>query len=192
MFDPWVRKIPWSRKMATHSSILPWKNPWQKSLEGYSPWGCKEWDMTDWLTVHFRPQLIVPRLINSTEEIWLSTDMQRSANSPEDGPEVSSEKRSNRFLWCSLYPATPAIQTLTAPEKVGWRWWEGAGDLHKRIGVVTSGPLLSVPAPARDAPGTPGLPCWGPAAPGPSWHSTMGGWEVRREQGRHDNEIPML
>ena len=26
--DPWVGKIPWRRKMATHSSILAWKIPW--------------------------------------------------------------------------------------------------------------------------------------------------------------------
>ena len=30
-FNPWVRKIPWRRKMATHSSILAWKiNPMDK------------------------------------------------------------------------------------------------------------------------------------------------------------------
>ena len=27
-FNPWVGKIPWKRKMATHSSILTWKIPW--------------------------------------------------------------------------------------------------------------------------------------------------------------------
>ena len=27
-FDPWVRKIPWSRKWHPHSSILAWKTPW--------------------------------------------------------------------------------------------------------------------------------------------------------------------
>ena len=26
-FDPWVRKIPWRKKMATYSSILAWKTP---------------------------------------------------------------------------------------------------------------------------------------------------------------------
>ena len=26
-FDPWVRKIPWRKKMATYSSILAWKIP---------------------------------------------------------------------------------------------------------------------------------------------------------------------
>ena len=26
--------------------------PGQRSLVGYSPWGCKEWDMTQWLNIH--------------------------------------------------------------------------------------------------------------------------------------------
>ena len=35
--------------MATHSSILNWRMPphRQRSLEGCSPWGCKESDMTE-------------------------------------------------------------------------------------------------------------------------------------------------
>ena len=33
-------------EMATHSSILAWKIHGQRSLEGYSPWGRKESDMT--------------------------------------------------------------------------------------------------------------------------------------------------
>ena len=34
--------------MATHSSILGWRNPHgQRSLVGYSPWGHKESDMTE-------------------------------------------------------------------------------------------------------------------------------------------------
>ena len=35
---PWVRKIPWRRGMATHSSVLAWRNPWTEE-PGYSPWG---------------------------------------------------------------------------------------------------------------------------------------------------------
>ena len=27
-FDPWVRKIPLEKEMATHSSILAWRIPW--------------------------------------------------------------------------------------------------------------------------------------------------------------------
>ena len=33
--------------MATHSSILAWEIPWQRSLVGYSPWGQKELDTTE-------------------------------------------------------------------------------------------------------------------------------------------------
>ena len=36
--------------MATHSSVLAWRIPWQRDLVGYSLWGCKELDMTKQLT----------------------------------------------------------------------------------------------------------------------------------------------
>ena len=39
--------------MATHSSILAWKIPWAEELMGYSPWGHKESDMTERLTLSF-------------------------------------------------------------------------------------------------------------------------------------------
>ena len=34
------------KEMATHSSILAWKIPWMEEPGRYSPWGCKESDMT--------------------------------------------------------------------------------------------------------------------------------------------------
>ena len=37
--------------MATHPSILAWRIPWTEELAGYSPWGCKESDTTEWLTL---------------------------------------------------------------------------------------------------------------------------------------------
>jgi len=33
-FDPWVRKIPLEEGMATHSSILAWRNPWTEEPGG--------------------------------------------------------------------------------------------------------------------------------------------------------------
>ena len=34
-FNPWIRKIPWSRKwLPTHPSILAWKIPWAKEPGG--------------------------------------------------------------------------------------------------------------------------------------------------------------
>ena len=45
---------PLEEGMATHSSIhfLPGESHGQRSLEGYSPWGCRESDMTDQLSMH--------------------------------------------------------------------------------------------------------------------------------------------
>ena len=36
--------------MAIHSGVLAWEFHEQRSLEGYSPWGHKEWDMTKGLS----------------------------------------------------------------------------------------------------------------------------------------------
>ena len=52
----WVRSLGWEDtleyEMATHSSILAWNIPWTEELVGYSPWGCKELDMTEQLSTH--------------------------------------------------------------------------------------------------------------------------------------------
>ena len=40
-FDPWVRKIPWRRKWQPTPVFLPGQSHGQRSLEGYSPRGCK-------------------------------------------------------------------------------------------------------------------------------------------------------
>ena len=51
-FNPWVGKIPWSRKWQLTPVFLPGKFQGQRSLADYSPWGDKESDMTDWLSTH--------------------------------------------------------------------------------------------------------------------------------------------
>ena len=38
---------PLEKEMAIRSSILAWRIPRRRSLAGYSPWGCKELDMTE-------------------------------------------------------------------------------------------------------------------------------------------------
>ena len=40
------------KEIATHSSILAGKSREQRSLVGYSPWGCKESHTTVWLSKH--------------------------------------------------------------------------------------------------------------------------------------------
>ena len=48
-FDPWVGKIPWRRKWQSTPVLLPGKSHGKRSLVGYSPWGRKELDTTEWL-----------------------------------------------------------------------------------------------------------------------------------------------
>ena len=50
-FDSWVGKIPPEKDTATHSSILDGESHIQRNLVGYSPWGRKESDTTEWLTL---------------------------------------------------------------------------------------------------------------------------------------------
>ena len=49
-FDPWVMKI-WRRKWLPTPVVLPGKSHGQRGLTGYSPWGHKELDPSDWLTL---------------------------------------------------------------------------------------------------------------------------------------------
>ena len=55
MQETWVLSLGWKdpleEGMATHPSILAWKSHGQSSLAGYSPWGHKELDTTEQLTL---------------------------------------------------------------------------------------------------------------------------------------------
>ena len=51
-FNSWVRKIPWRRKWLPPPRFLPGKFHGQRSLAGYSPWGLRESDTTEWLSFH--------------------------------------------------------------------------------------------------------------------------------------------
>ena len=50
-FNPWVGKIPWSKKWQPTPVFSPREFHGQRSLAGYSPWGHKESDRTEWLTL---------------------------------------------------------------------------------------------------------------------------------------------
>ena len=51
-FDPWFRKISWRGKWHATPVFLPGKFCSQRSLMGYSPWGRKESDTAEWLSMH--------------------------------------------------------------------------------------------------------------------------------------------
>ena len=52
-FDPWIGKIPWRRAWQPTPVFLSGESFGQRSLVGYSPWGCKESNTTERLHFHF-------------------------------------------------------------------------------------------------------------------------------------------
>ena len=57
MQETWVRSLGWEdlleKGTAAHSSILAWRIPWTEEPAGYSPWGRRELDMAERLTLPF-------------------------------------------------------------------------------------------------------------------------------------------
>ena len=53
MQKTWVQSLGWGdplgKGMVTHSNILAWRIPWTV----YSPWGCKELDTTELLSLFY-------------------------------------------------------------------------------------------------------------------------------------------
>ena len=73
----YLKKNPLEKSMPTHSSILAWRIPWTDDLVGYSPWGLKELDTTEWLAraqTHTHTQISknVFRLLALTHMLLLS------------------------------------------------------------------------------------------------------------------------
>ena len=66
VLDLWVRKVPGSRRWQPTLVFLPGKFHGQKSLEGYSPWGHKELDMTEQLSMYH----ITNYIFSSTVLSW--------------------------------------------------------------------------------------------------------------------------
>ena len=61
---------PLEEEMATHSSILAWRIPWTEEPVGYSPWGHKEVDTTDWPSMMFQ--------LTENEQTYPWYDLRRS------------------------------------------------------------------------------------------------------------------
>ena len=62
-FSPWVGKIPWRRER------LPTPAFWPREFHGlYSPWDCKESDMTDQLSVSLN--IYSQFFLNKTTKVW--------------------------------------------------------------------------------------------------------------------------
>ena len=70
--DPWVGKIAWGTAWQSTPVFLPGESHGQRSLVGYSPWGRKELDTADWLSMHARCLWIVIYVLKIQKHIWKS------------------------------------------------------------------------------------------------------------------------
>ena len=59
--DPWVGKTPWRREWLPTPVNLPEEFHGQRSLVGYSPWGCKESDTTEPINI---------QLLRHNAKVW--------------------------------------------------------------------------------------------------------------------------
>jgi len=65
MFNTWVKKIPWRKKLQSTPVFLAGTSQGQMSLKDYSPYGLKESNMTEHAYMH-PLNLVVVRLGNAT------------------------------------------------------------------------------------------------------------------------------
>ena len=123
---------------ATHSSILAWRIPWQRSLAGFSPWSYKDSNTTEQLT-HFTVNSHPVYTVNSIwHMLWCF---------PGGGKEHAYQCRRHRkngfspwvgkILWRRKWQPTPVL----LPRKFhGWRslvgyspWGHKESDTTERL-----------------------------------------------------------
>ena len=82
-FDLWVRKIPWRWKWQPSTVFSPGEFHGQRNLGGYRPWGHKEMDKTEPLTLSFSlpnpPSVVGTKQENIDQPLSGFTGRQRAA-----------------------------------------------------------------------------------------------------------------
>ena len=81
----WVGKIPWRRKWLPTPVFLSGEFCGKRSLAGYSPWGCKESNTTEWLTLPFRNIQVVTTGTRQRRAVF-----GKGRESTEDNNHISS------------------------------------------------------------------------------------------------------
>ena len=92
MQETWVRSLGWEdpleKRMTVHSSTLPGEFHGQRSLAEHSPWGHKESDTTEQLTLSHRTSkeaLVVKTPPANAGDIRNASSIPRSERSPGEG-----------------------------------------------------------------------------------------------------------
>ena len=117
--------------MASHSSILAWRIPWQRSLEGYGLWGHRELDTTEWLTRTHAG--------SSLPHTWSSVFI------------VASLVTARRIFSCGVWDLAPQSRiepgppTLRVCSRSHWTIREVVCDILKMVKLEMKNRLLVVP-----------------------------------------------
>ena len=86
---------PLEKGVATHSSIFAWRIPMDRSLVGYSPWGCKESDTTERLsTAQFSTEHSLPTRSRPVPCVLEVKTPQRGKET-RSGPRLRAEVRTS-------------------------------------------------------------------------------------------------
>ena len=93
-FNPWVGKIPWRTKWQPTPVCLPGESHGQRSSAGCSPWGCKESDTSEQLSIQYEAQtrkLTCPRSPKQAlEDQWTENSHQSSVLSSKSHSHLLS------------------------------------------------------------------------------------------------------
>ena len=96
--DPWIGKIPWSRKWQAAPVFFSGKSHGQRSLVGYSPWGCKESDTTEQLSMHIHCQNNLSPLDGKGSWSCVWEENMILHNLPKILDDLSDSKNSHRWV----------------------------------------------------------------------------------------------
>ena len=111
--DPWVGKFPWRRKGLSTSVFLPGEFHGQRSLRGYSPWDCKDSDMTERLTnpcIQFSSVAqLSPTLCNPVDCSMPGFPVCHHSQSLLKLMSIQSVMPSNQLIFCRPLPLLPSI-----------------------------------------------------------------------------------
>ena len=130
-FNPWVGKIPWRRKQQPTPVFLPGEFHGQGSLEGYSPWGRKELDMTErlntypptaWATdlLQGGPSVYSPR---AAHEAFTAMSTLSSPACPFQGWEDPSCARQTPLLSAEFHLCTSRASSCPTPLDLQSAFW---------------------------------------------------------------------
>ena len=124
----------WRRQWHPTPVLLPGKSHGQRSLVGYSPWGCKESDMTEWLRFHFSLPCVGERNGNSLQYSCLEN--------PRDGgawrAAIYGVAQSRTWLkWLSSSSSKPKSNmtkfTLKTLLLVSYKGWTAENPFRNRL-----------------------------------------------------------